>query len=100
MDIRYVKVLNMTMDDIKLAIIQLENAQTEYINLIGNLHKRSKRSLLPLGGLLSFLSETADQHDLDSLEDDIKRLYENQVSQTKVWNDVLSIGNISRVINK
>ena len=95
MDVRYVKLINMTRGDINLTIIQLENAQTEYFNLIGNMYKRSKRSLFPLGGLFSFLHGTADQHDLYSLKDYVEQLHENQVSQTKVLNDVLFIANIS-----
>ena len=70
--------------------------QTEASNLIDHLANRPKRSLLPFGGLFSFLFGTADQNDLDSLKADIKHLYQNQMDQTNVLNDVISITNVSR----
>ena len=54
------------------------------------------KTLLPFDGLFSFLFGTADQNDLDSLKADIKQLYQNQMDQTNVLNDVISITNVSR----
>ena len=60
-----------------------------------------KRSLLPFGRLFHFLFGTAKDKDIKSMKQDIKRLYDNQVSQSKVLNDVISIVNILRgLINK
>ena len=70
--------------------------QTEASNLFDHLANRPKRSPLPSGGLFSFLFGTADQNDLDSLIADIKQLYQNQMDQTNVLNDVISITNVSR----
>ena len=60
-----------------------------------------KRSLLPFGGLFNFLFGTANDDDVKSMKQDIQKLYDNQVSQSKVLNDVISIANISRgIINQ
>ena len=61
------KLLNMTMDDVTLALDEIINMQTEASNLIGHIQYRNKRSLLPLGGLFGFLFGRADQADLDAL---------------------------------
>ena len=45
-DPRYVKLLNMTMDDVTLALDEIINMQTEASNLIGHIQYRNKRSLL------------------------------------------------------
>ena len=59
-----------------------------------NIHAH-KRSLLPFGELFNFLFGTAKDDDVRSMKQDIKRLYDNQISQSKVLNDVNFIANIS-----
>ena len=95
-DPRYMKLLNMTLDDMTLALDEITNMQFEASNLIGHIQNRSKRSLLPLGGLFGFLFGTADQADLDAVKTDIKQLYQNQMDQTNVLNDIITITNVSR----
>ena len=95
-DPRYLNLLNMTMDDITLALNEIIHMQTEASNLIGHIQYRNKRSLLPLGGLFSFLFGTADQDDLDSLKSDVNKLYKNQMDQTKILSDIITITNVSR----
>ena len=94
--LRYMELLNITVDDLNLALEQILHMQTEASSLIDHLVNRPKRSLLPFGGLFSFLFGTADRNDLDSLKADIKQLYQNQMDQTNVLNDVISITNVSR----
>ena len=86
---RYMELLNITVDDLNLALEEILHMQTEASNLIDHLANRPKRSLLPFGGLFSFLFGTADQ------KTDIKQLYQNQVDQTNVPNDIISITNVS-----
>ena len=86
------------MDDLNLVLEEILHMQTEASNLIDPLANRPKRSLLPFGGLFSFLFGTADQSDLDSLKAHIKQLYQNQMDQTNVLNDVMSITNVSRCL--
>ena len=95
-DPRYKKLLNMTFDDLNLALNEILLIQTEASNLIGHIHNRNKRSLLPLGGLLNFLFGTGDQADIDAIKADIKQLYQNQMDQTNVLNDIITITNVSR----
>ena len=64
--------------------------------LIGHIHNRNKRSLLPLGGLLSFLFGTANQDDIDSIKQDVRTLYANQVDQSEALNELVTITNVSR----
>ena len=52
--------------------------------------------LLPLGGLLSFLFGTANQDDIDSIKKDVRTLYANQVDQSEVLNELVTITNVSR----
>ena len=59
-------------------------------------NKINKRSLLPFCGLFNFLFGTADDEDVESMKQDIWRLYDNQGDQSKVLNDVISITNTSR----
>ena len=70
------------------------------INVIDNIHRpqdfRTKRSLLPLARLFHFLFGTAKDEDVISMKQDIKKLYDNQMCQSKVLNNVISIANISR----
>ena len=64
-------------------------------------NNRHKRSLLALGGLFNFLFGTADQKDVDLLKQQVKELYENQVDQEYILNDIISVANISRgLINR
>ena len=95
-DPRYKKLLNMTFDDLSLALNEILLIQTEASNLIGHIHNRYKRSLLPLSGLLNFLFGTGDQADIDAIKADIKQLYQNQMDQTNVLNDIITITNVSR----
>ena len=84
------------MDDITLALGEIMNMQTEASNLIGHIKNRNKRFLLPLGGLFGFLFGTADKADLDALKVDVKQLYQNQMDQTNVLNDIITVTNVSR----
>ena len=90
----------MTLDDITMAINEISNTKIEASNVIDHVHnnnnRRIKRSLLPLGGLFSFVFGTADQSDVNSLKADVKHLHENQLDQTKVLNEIITINNISR----
>ena len=61
-----------------------------------NKNNRHKRSLLPLGGLFNFVFDTAEQKDMDLLKQQVKELYENQVDQEEILNDIISVANISR----
>ena len=80
--------------------MKLPQPKLETSNLIDHIHKprnnRDKRSLLTFGGLLNFLFGTADDEDVESMKQDIQRLYDNQDDQSKVLNYVISITNISR----
>ena len=95
-DLRYKKLINMTKHDIDSAIEKLDDAYTAYSNLFGvmcngimsNYESIAKRSLLPLGGILSFLCGTADQHGVNAIKKDVKALYENQMRQSAVVDDV------------
>ena len=99
-DPRHTHLFNMTLDDINMAINEISNTKSEAPNLIDHVHnnnnRRIKRSLLPLGGLFSFLFGTADQSNVDSLIADLKHLYENQLDLSQVLNEIITITNISR----
>ena len=90
----------MTMNDINSVLSEIISTQIETLNLTDNVQRpkdfRTKRSLLPFGGLFHFLFGTAEDKNIKSMKQDIKRLYDNQISQSKVLNDVISIANISR----
>ena len=90
----------MTLNDVRLAVAEIKNTKSEVANLIDhttiNNNKRIKRSLLPFGHLLSFLFGAADQDDLNEIKADVKRLCENQMDQTNILNEILTITNISR----
>ena len=80
-DPRYTHLFNMTLDYINMAITKISTTRIEASNLIDhalNNNRRFKRTLLPLGGLFSFLFGTADQSDVNSLKADVKQLYENK----------------------
>ena len=93
---RYTFLLNMTIDDLNLALGEIVNMQTEASNWIDHISNRNKRSLLPFGGLFSFIFGTASEDDLNSIKADVKQLYQNQMDQTNVLNDTISITNVSR----
>ena len=90
----------MTIDDIDSVLHEITSTQIEAFNLIDHIHKpkdiRTKRSLLPFGGLFHFLFRTANDDDVRSMKQDIEKLYDNQISQSKVLDDVISIAKISR----
>ena len=50
--------------------------------------------------MLSLLFGTADKDDVSALKEDAKALYENQMKQNEVLNDVLSITNVFRSLIK
>ena len=92
--------LNITMNDTNSVLSEITSTQIETLNLIDNIHRpkdfRTKRTLLPFGRLFHLLSRTAKDKDVKSMKQDIKRLYDNQISQSKVLNDVISTANILR----
>ena len=91
----------MTIDDIDSVLYEITSTQIEAFNLIGHIHRpkdiRTKRSLLHFGGVFHFLFGTANDDKVRSMKQDIRKLYDNQISQSKVLNDVISIANIIRV---
>ena len=97
-DPRYSLLLNMTMDDINLVLSGITLTQIETLNLLDNIHRPkdfgTKRFLLHFGRLFHFLFRTAKDEDVKSMKQDVKKLYDNQISQSKVLNDVISIANI------
>ena len=91
--------IELTRQDVNKSIMTLDNTQDKFkqiCNHIENHSKRYKRSLLPLGGLFSFLFGTADQKDLDSIKAQVKTIYDNQVNQAQVLDDIVTITNVSR----
>ena len=86
----------MTIDDLSLAPDEIVNMQTGASNLIDHISNRNKRSLLAFGGLFGFLFGTASDDDLNSIKADVKQLYQNQMDETNVLNDIISITNVSR----
>ena len=98
-DPRYSLLLSMTIDNIDSVLHEITSTQTEAFNLIDLIHNpkdiRNKRSLLPFGGLFNFLFGTANDDDVRSMKQGIQKLYDTQISQSKVLNDVISIANIS-----
>ena len=101
-DPKYNQLLSMTLNDLRSALNQIHITRTEVSDLIGhmnnNKNNRHKRSLLPLGGLFNFIFGTADQKDIDLLKQQVKELYENQVDQEEILNDIISVANISRCL--
>ena len=99
-DLRYSLLLNMTMGDINSVLCKITLTQIEMLNLIDNVQRPKdigmKRSLLPFGRLFHFLFGTAKDEGVKSMKQDVKQLYNNQISQSKVLNDVISIANILR----
>ena len=96
---RYSLLLNMT-DEMDSVLCKITSNHIEAFNLIDHIHKpkdiRTKRSLPAFGGLFHFLFGTANDDGVRSMKQAIQKLYDNQISQSKVLNDVISISNISR----
>ena len=94
----------MTLDDINMAITEISTTRLEASYLIdhvlNNNNRKFKKFLLPLGGLFSFLFGTADQSDVDSLKADVKQLYENQMDQTQILDETVTIASISKRTDK
>ena len=82
-DDRYMKLINMTREDLDRAIDRLTDIHSRFYNLIGTTRNHPsnivKRSLLPLGNILGFLFGTASSGDIKGLKKDIQTLYANQV---------------------
>ena len=99
-DPRYSFLSNRTIDDINSVLHEISLTQIEAFNLIDHIHKpndiRAKRSLLPFGGLFHFLFGTTNDDDVRPMKQDVQKLYDNQISQFKALNDVISIAIISR----
>ena len=99
----YSLILNMTIDDINSVLHEFTYTQIEAFNLIDLIHKPNdiitKRSLLPFAGLFTFLFRTANDDGVRSMKQDVQKLYDNKISQSKVLNDVISIAIISRGLN-
>ena len=91
--------IELTRQDVNKSVITLDDTYDKFLQICSHIqshNKRYKRSLLPLGGLFSFLFGTADQKDLDSIKTQVKTIYENQVNQAQVLNDIVTITNVSR----
>ena len=94
----------MTWYDVNNTADTLDQIYTKCVNLIKLMKgqtlnlKISKRSILPLGELLSFHFSTIDKRDLDEIKRDVKILNDNQIKQAEVLDDIISITNISRAL--
>ena len=65
-DHRYAHLARMTKEDLSSIINEITLTQNEAYNLIDHTKQpRTKRSILPLGGLFKFLFGTTDQKDID-----------------------------------
>ena len=96
-DHRYAHLARMAKEDLTSLINEIILTQNEAYNLIDHTKQpRSKRSTLPLGGLFNFLFGTADQKDIDMIEQQIKNMYFNQLAEKKVLEDAISVTNIFR----
>ena len=101
---RYKKLLNMTFDDLNLALNEiLLHTNNEASNLIGHIHNRNKRifelnhlKLLPLVACSVSFLEQEIRLIFDAIKADVKQLYQNQMDQTNVLNDIITITNVSR----
>ena len=78
----------MTIDDTDLLLHKITSTQIEAFNLIDHIHKpkdiRTIQSPLSFGGLFNFLFGTANDDNVRSMKQDIQKLYDNQISQSKV----------------
>ena len=91
--------IELTRQDVNKSIMTLDNTYDKLLQIcdyIQSHSKRYKRSLLPFGHFFSFLFGTADQEDLDSIKAKVKTIYDNQVNQAQVLNDIVTITNVSR----
>ena len=91
--------IELTRQDVNKSIMTLDNTYDKLLQIcdyIQSHSKRCKRSLLPFGHFFSFLFGTADQEDLDSIKAQVKTIYDNQVNQAQVLNDIVTITNVSR----
>lgn len=91
--------IRLTKQDVNKSIMALDSTYDKFTQICDNMqngNQRYKRSLLPLGGLFSFLFGTADQNDLNEIKDQVKTIYDNQVNQAKVLSDIITITNVSR----
>ena len=91
--------IELTRQDVNKSVMTLDDTYDKFLQICNHIqshNKRYKRSLLPLGGLFSFLFGTADQKDLDSIKTQVKTIYDNQVNQAQVLNDIVTITNVSR----
>ena len=99
-DPKYNQLLFITLNDLSSALDQIHITRTQVTDLTGHMNhdknNRHDRSLLPPGSLFNFLFGTADQKDIDLLKQQVKELYENQVDQEEILNDIISVANISR----
>ena len=87
----------MTKEDLSSIINEITLTQNEAYNLIGHIKQtRTKRTILPFGGLFNFLLGTADQKDIDIIKQQVKDLYSMQLAEKKVLEDVITVTNISR----
>ena len=101
LDRYHTHLIRLTLYDVNSSINEINEAHDKFLNLTGmiqNDNSRHKRSLLPLGGLFHFLFGTADQNDLDEIKRNVKTIYDNQVKQTEVLSDIISITNVSRTL--
>ena len=91
--------IELTRQDVNKSVMTLDNTYDKFLQICDHIQshsKRYKRSLLPFGHFFSFLFGTADQEDLDSIKAQVKTIYDNQVSQAQVLNDIVAITNVSR----
>ena len=101
---RHQRLLNMTWHDVNNSVDTLDQIYTKFVNLVKIMKgqtlgdKISKRSILPLEGILNFLFGTADKRGLDETKRNIKIFYDNQIIQGEVLYDIISITNISRAL--
>ena len=99
-DDRYMKLINMTREDLDRPIDRLTDIHSRFYNLIGKTRNHPsnivKRSLLPLRNIFGFLFGTASSGDIKGLKKDIQTLYANQVKHGEILNEVITIKNISR----
>ena len=97
--------IDLTREDVRHSALILRSTYDQFNNICSHIkgkdgcsQSRPKRSVLPLGGLFSFLFGTANQDDLDRMKHQVRTLYENQENQAHVLEEVVSITNISRAL--
>ena len=75
-DHRFAHLARMTKEDLTSIISEITLTQNEAYNQIDHTKQpRTKRSILPLGGLFNFLFGTADQKDIGMIKQQVKDLY-------------------------